>query len=592
MERFDGLIFGRLMCLDFVSTLGIPSRNRFFPVSTSVSDVQSPDERSSGEGSVNVRSLDSSPSWARAISFAPPRTLAELFAVDEDRETTLVLSAGDLMVDVSRQQVDNPIFEALVSAAQECQVGEALQRMLSGAPINVTEQRSVGHMALRMPEGERFNIDGVDVVPEIHTTMNRMSNFAEGVRSGTLTGATGHAFTAVVNIGIGGSDLGPRMVHDALGPYRHERLRNRFAANVDPEDLAAQLSDLDPARTLIIVSSKTFTTTETLMNAKIAVEWIRSHLGDSAVSAHIVAVSADERAVRASGLGAEIVFPMWDWVGGRYSLGSAVGLSVMLAIGPKAFREILDGMRDIDEHVLQSELSRNAALVMALIGIWNHAVLGYATRAVIPYSYGLRALPAYLQQLIMESNGKSIRIDGSPVALATSPVIWGDAGTNAQHAFMQLLHQGTEVVPVDFIGFVQSRGEPNASTLESQRILYLNMVAQAQALAFGRSTGTDGIPPAPHRTFTGNRPSTIIVAPRLTPRVLGQIIALYEHTVFYEGILLGLDSFDQWGVELGKEMASTLMSASGVPTDQESAAERAGQRLVTWFDARVEPKKR
>jgi glucose-6-phosphate isomerase len=365
----------------------------------------------------------------------------------------------------------------------------------------------------------------------------------------------------------------------------------RFIGNVDPADLTSNLVDLDPAETLFIVSSKTFTTVETLMNAKAAVNWLSQHLGEGAVARHLVAVSADAEAVRRSGIGAGTVFPLWDWVGGRFSVGSAVGLSVMIEAGPDVFRDMLAGMRDVDQHVRHAEPSRNAPLLMALIGIWNHSVLGFPTRAVIPYAHALRRLPAYLQQMMMESNGKSVRLDGSPVGLESSAVIWGDQGTNAQHAFMQLLHQGTSVVPVDFIGFARTVAHSDETDIEAERTLsmnrtlFMNMIAQAQSLAFGRNESS--IPtdePGPHRSFPGNRPSTVIVSRELTARTLGQLIAVYEHTVFYEGVLLGINSFDQWGVELGKQMASELMDSSDVTNAQDSLVGRTAQSLLEWFD--------
>ncbi len=540
-------------------------------VSTSVPNVQP----------AAFTSIDTTSAWRRATSLVPTRNLAEMFAVDGRRHEFLVLRSGDLTVDFSRQRVDRDVLTALVDAAAECDVRGALERMFAGEPINTTEGRSVGHVAIRMKLAEEFRIDGIDVMPEVRATLDRMSAFAESVRRGDVTGSTGLPFSTVVNIGIGGSDLGPRLVHDALRYRRHDRIDCRFIANIDPDDFVSALEGVDPADTLFVVSSKTFTTTETLSNARLAADWIRSHLGDAAVAQHIVAVSSDERAVKASGLGAGLVFPLWEWVGGRYSIGSAVGLSAMLSIGPEAFFDFLAGMQDLDSHVRQAELSSNVPLIMALVGIWNHSVLGYSSRAMIPYSHALQRLPAYLQQLIMESNGKSVRLDGSHVGLATSPIIWGDQGTNAQHAFMQLLHQGTSIVPVDFIGFARSGGGTDPSFQSSQRALFMNMVAQAQALAFGRATSSNG---ELHRSFDGDRPSTVITAAELTPRVLGQIIAVYEHAVFYEGVLLGINSFDQWGVELGKEIASDLMTSILSRIDASSPSELAGLRLVEWFD--------
>jgi glucose-6-phosphate isomerase len=503
-----------------------------------------------------------------------------------------MLRAGDLTVDFTRQRVDGPILDALVGASIECEVQASFLQMVSGSRINSTENRAVGHIALRMHVDESFPVDGVDVVPLVHETLERMSAFAEGVRSGEILGATGRRFVNVVNIGIGGSDLGPRLVSEALRSLHHERINCRFVGNVDPEDLVSNLVGLDPAETLFIVSSKTFTTVETRMNARAASNWIRQHLGTGAVARHVIAVSADVDAVQRSEIGAGIVFPLWDWVGGRFSVGSAVGLSAMIEIGPRAFRDMLDGMRDMDQHVSTAEPARNAPLLMALTGIWNRSVLGHSTRAVIPYAHALRRLPSYLQQLMMESNGKSVRRDGSPVGLESSAVIWGDVGTNAQHAFMQLLHQGTSVVPVDFIGFAHTVAVPDPEARDAERTLFMNMVAQAQSLAFGRQ-GSSAAPLelGPHRSFGGNRPSTVVVAPALTARVLGQIIGLYEHSVFYEGVLLGINSFDQWGVELGKEMAAGLMRASSAPNDSTSPASRASKPLVDWFEA-VSPSQR
>lgn len=533
-----------------------------------------------------MKTLESTSSWSRAIALAPPADLSQLFTSGGDRQALLMVRAGDLIVDLTRQRVDGPILDALVGASIECDVQASFVKMMSGSPINSTENRAVGHIALRMEVDESFPIDGVDVVPVVHETLGKMSAFAEGVRSGEILGATGRRFVNVVNVGIGGSDLGPRLVSEALRSLHHERINCRFVGNVDPEDLASNLVGLDPAETLFIVSSKTFTTVETLINARSASKWIHQHLGAGAVARHVVAVTADEDAVKRSGIGAEIVFPLWDWVGGRFSVGSAVGLSAMIEIGSRAFRDMLDGMRDMDQHVSTAEPARNAPLLMALTGIWNRSVLGHSTRAIIPYAHALRRLPAYLQQLMMESNGKSVRRDGSPVGLESSAVIWGDVGTNAQHAFMQLLHQGTSVVPVDFIGFAHTVAVSFPEARDAERTLFMNMVAQAQALAFGRQgSSTAQLELGPHRSFGGNRPSTVVAAPALTARVLGQIIALYEHSVFYEGVLLGINSFDQWGVELGKEMAVELMRASSASNDSASPASHAAKPLVEWFEA-------
>jgi glucose-6-phosphate isomerase len=558
----------------------LPSWTLDDQLSTEVESTSVPEVEDRG-----MKTLESTSSWSRAIALAPPSNLSQLFSGREDRQAMLMLQVGDLTIDLTRQPVDGSILDALIGASIECDVQASLDRMMSGFRINSTENRAVGHTALRMHIDESFPVDGIDVVPLVHETLEKLSAFAVGVRRGEILGATGRRFVNVVNIGIGGSDLGPRLVSEALRSLHQERITCRFVGNVDPEDLSSNLVGLDPAETLFIVASKTFTTVETLINARSASSWISEHLGAAAVAQHVVAVSADLDAVRKSGIGAEVVFPMWDWVGGRFSVGSAVGLSAMIEIGPEAFRDMLDGMRDVDQHVRFTQPARNAPLLMALIGIWNHSVLGHSSRAVIPYAHALRRLPAYLQQLLMESNGKSVRGDGSPVGLESSAVIWGDVGTNAQHAFMQLLHQGTSVVPVDFIGFARTVTEVDSAARVAERTLFMNMVAQAQSLAFGRNESSGStLEAGPHRTFTGNRPSTVIVAPQLTARTLGQILALYEYGVFYEGVLLGVNSFDQWGVELGKEMASELMRTSSVPNDSVSPASRAAQPLLEWFD--------
>lgn len=528
-----------------------------------------------------MTSIASTLGWSRALALGPPRHLGELFTQDPDRRDSLVVAVDELIVDFSRQRIDANILEALVAAAGECGVDELLGRMWSGDPINSSEGRAVGHVALRMGHAEHFIVDGADVVPVVRKTLASAMAFAEGVRSGSVVGATGRAFTTVLNIGIGGSDLGPRLVDGALRHLHHERISCRFVANVDPSDLREQLKGLDPSETLVIISSKTFTTIETLMNARAAVDWIRAALGSDAVRHHVVAVSADPRAVAASGLEPGTMFPFWEWIGGRFSIGSAVGLGAMISVGPASFTEMLSGMRAVDEHVRHSTSNRNAALLMALIGVWNHAALGHPTRAVIPYSSDLRGLPAYLQQLTMESNGKSVHSDGSAVDLPTAPVLWGDTGTNAQHAFMQLIHQGPSVVPVDFIGFAQAPDRADGNARERQRVLFTNMAAQAQALAFGRPT----MPGEPHRAFDGNRPSTVIVARRLSPRSLGALVALYEHAVFYEGVLLGVNSFDQWGVELGKDMAAELMRSGMSPEGDVTGPVAAGRQLLEWFEA-------
>lgn len=509
-----------------------------------------------------MNDLETTAQWRHLASIARPGSTAA------GTDIGCIFQVEELLIDASRQLVDPEILAALIEVATERDVAGQWGRMRSGAPINSTERRAVGHLALRCVDDEPFSIDGHDVVPEVRATLRRMEELAEGVRTGTVTGADGRTFTAVVNIGIGGSDLGPSLMYEALRPVRTSGITGHFVSNVDPSDLADHLQGLDPARTMVVVSSKTFTTAETLANADAARHWLRTGLGEDAALAHLWAVTADRSAAVAAGIPESRIFPMWEWVGGRFSMGSAVGLSAMIAVGPAAFRQFLQGQRSMDHHAGETFDQRNAALVLALVGIWNRCILGYPTKAVLPYSYDLRGLPAYLQQLIMESNGKGVRHDGSAVPVSPASVIWGGSGTDAQHAFMQFIHQSPDVVPVDFIGFARSLDGDQ----ERQTMLFSNMVAQAEALAHGRIDHD-----APHRSFPGRRPSTVIAAPALTPGVLGQIVALYEHMVFFEGAILGIDSFDQWGVELGKDIARALMAPSGG-----SATPTAGH-LLDWL---------
>lgn len=504
--------------------------------------------------------------WQRLLSLERPQSIPRGVDIAPRH-----LAVGDLMIDASRHLVDAAVLEALLEVAEARQVGRLWEQMSAGEPINSTEHRAVGHMALRCADGERFVIDGRNVVEDVRATLDRMEEFADGVRGGNVVGAAGKRFAAVVNIGIGGSDLGPALMCEALRPFADSAITCRFVSNVDPSDLADQLRGLDPARTLVVVSSKTFTTAETLANAAAVRQWLRRGIDDE--GKHLWAVTADNAAAVAFGIPEAQIFPMWNWVGGRFSMGSAVGLAAMIAVGPSAFRQFLDGQRRIDRHVGQAFDEQNAALVLALIGIWNRCVLGFPSKAVLPYSYDLRSLPSYLQQLIMESNGKGVRRDGTTVAHSPTSIIWGGSGTDAQHAFMQFLHQSPDVVPVEFIGFARSLDGDQVR----QTMLFQNMVAQAEALAHGRSDLD-----APHRSFPGNRPSTVIVAPTLTPSVLGQIVALYEHMVFFEGAILGINSFDQWGVELGKDIARSLVTPAGrdaVPT---------ARPLLDWFAAQTE----
>jgi glucose-6-phosphate isomerase len=495
-----------------------------------------------------------------------PPSLRDLFRDDPARAQRYVAAAGDLRIDYSKNGIDDVVLAALIEVARTAGVEERRDAMFAGERINVTEDRAVGHAALRTPAGGSFLIDGEDVVPAVRTELDRMGVFADRLRS---EGRIDH----VVNIGIGGSDLGPAMAYEALRPYRHATIRCSFVSNVDGADLAAVLADADPATTLFIVASKTFGTIETLTNARAARAWVIEHLGEGAVSEHFVAVSTHADRVTAFGIDTANMFGFWDWVGGRYSVGSAIGLSLMIAIGPDAFDDFLTGSHDIDRHFRTAPLEANAPVLLALIGIWHANVCGFDTKAVLPYAEDLRRFPAYLQQLDMESNGKSVRLDGSPVTSDTGPIIWGEPGTNGQHAFYQLLHQGTRVVPVDFIGFARSADEFR----EHHDLLIANLIAQSEALAFGRPSTTE-----PHRHFAGDRPSTVILAERLTPSVLGQLIALYEHVVHVQGTIWGIDSYDQWGVELGKELANRItpeLTGTPLPAEHDSAT----NTLITWY---------
>ncbi|MDJ0399280.1 glucose-6-phosphate isomerase [Rhodococcus rhodochrous] len=493
-------------------------------------------------------------------------SLRELFAIEPQRAQALTAHAGDLVVDFSKQRLTGRTLELLLQLAEQMGVATAREAMFSGAHINVTEDRAVLHTALRLPRDAESVVDGVDVVADVHTVLDRMGEFTDRLRTGAWRGATGQKIATVVNIGIGGSDLGPAMVTRALRRF-HDGPATRFVSNVDPADLTAALADLDPATTLFIVASKTFSTLETLSNATAARRWLVDALGEDAVAQHFVAVSTHTERVVEFGVDPANMFEFWDWVGGRYSVGSAIGLAVMCAIGKARFAEFLAGMHAIDEHFATAAPAQNAPLLAGLIGVWNASILGHRSRAVVPYAQDLARLPAYLQQLTMESNGKSVRADGTPVSCPTGEVFWGEPGTNGQHAFFQLLHQGTEIVPVDFLGLARSGDDlPARDGQTSMQVLVLaNMFAQAKVLAFGRDADevrAEGVDEAlvAHKVMPGNRPSTTILAPELTPSVVGQIIAFYEHQTFVQGVVWGIDSFDQWGVELGKTQATALQT--------------------------------
>lgn len=522
---------------------------------------------------------------ALAESFAD-LDLRSLFAEDPDRVARLTFSIGDLVVDLSKQRVTDETVQALVGLADRAGLEQRVEAMMRGDRINTSEDRAVLHTALREPPGTVIELDGHDVVSDVHDLRGRMADFCGRVRDGDWLGCTGAPIDTVVNIGIGGSDLGPAMAYEALAAYRHERLRCRFVSNVDSHDLLTALVDLDPAKTLFVVASKTFTTSETSTNAASARRWSTDALGPDAVTRHFVAVSADAAAVSAFGIDAANMFEMWDWVGGRYSLDSAIGLSLMLAVGPRHFEEMLDGMRVVDEHFASEPLHSNAPALTGLIALWYRTFCGLPTRAVLPYSQALRRFTAYLQQLDMESSGKRVRLDGEPVSYETGPILWGEPGTNGQHSFHQLLHQGTTIVPCDFIVFA----EPDFSDapVGHHDLLVANCLAQAEALAFGRTeaeVAADGTDPslAPHRTLPGNRPSTTIMAPRLTPSVLGQLIALYEHQTLTQGVVWGINSFDQWGVELGKSLATTIAGELSAPEPPPLDHDPSTNALITRY---------
>ncbi|MGW5682097.1 glucose-6-phosphate isomerase [Nonomuraea sp. NPDC003754] len=515
------------------------------------------------------------------------RHLRELFAEDPGRVERMSMTAGDLYLDYSKHRATAETMELLLALAERAGLRERIEAMFSGEHINVSEDRAVLHVALRMPADAKLVVDGQDVVGDVHAVLDKMSDFSARVRSGEWKGQTGQAIRTVVNIGIGGSDLGPAMAYEALRDYADAGIAARFVSNIDPADIHGALRDLDPATTLVIVSSKTFTTLETLTNAKVARQWLVGALGEEAVAKHFVAVSTNAEKVAEFGIDTANMFGFWDWVGGRYSYDGAIGLSLMIAIGPERFREMLDGFHTIDEHFRTAPFEANMPVIMGLLGIWYADFFDAQTHAVLPYSQRLHRFPAYLQQLTMESNGKSVRADGTSVTVPTGEIYWGEPGTNGQHAFYQLLHQGTRLVPADFLGFA----EPFEDADGMHDLLTANLLAQTSALAFGKTAeeiAAEGTAAeiVPHKVMPGNRPTSTILAPKLTPATLGQLVALYEHIVFVEGTIWGIDSFDQWGVELGKKMALDLAPAltsaeapAQAPDASTAALVRAYRRL-------------
>lgn len=513
-------------------------------------------------------------------------TLSDLFAEDPARGTTLIAEAEGIYFDFSKQRITSETLRLLFALAEAANLAGRTASMFDGEKINNTEGRAVLHTALRQPEGASVMVDGKDVEPEIHEVLRRMGVFADAVRSGSWLGATGERIRTVVNIGIGGSDLGPVMAYEALRDYSQRDLAFRFVSNIDGTDFAEATRDLDPATTLFIISSKTFTTLETMTNAATARVWLVAALGDEAVARHFVAVSTNAEAVAKFGIDTANMFPFWDWVGGRYSMESAIGLSTMIAIGPEQFGEMLAGSHAMDVHFASAPMDANLPVLMGLIGLWNGSFLGADTVGVMPYDQYLKRFPAYLQQLTMESNGKSVTRDGERVDYQTGAIYWGEPGTNGQHSFYQLIHQGTKLIPVDFIAFANSLNPLG----NHHDLLNANVFAQAEALAFGKTVDqvrAEGTPEwlVPHRVFTGNRPSTTMLLQRLTPRALGSLVALYEHAVFVQGVIWDIDSFDQWGVELGKVLALRIapeLTDTATPLTHDSSTNALIERYRSW----------
>ena len=516
-----------------------------------------------------------------------PRHLRELFAHDPTRGTRMIAEAEGLYLDYSKNRVTDETMELLFQLAHESGLVERRDQMFSGEHINVSEDRAVLHVALRMPEESSLVVDGVDVVREVHAALDQMADFCTRVRDGSWKGHSGKRIKNIVNIGIGGSDLGPVMAYEALRYYSQRDLTFRFVSNVDATDLTEAVRDLQADETLFIISSKTFGTLETLTNAKSARNWLFEQIGDSfAVAKHFVAVSTNAEKVSEFGIDVANMFPFWDWVGGRYSMDSAIGLSTMLAIGPQGFKELLDGFHAMDEHFRSAPLERNLPALMGLLAVWNRNFLGCQTAGVMPYDQYLKRLPAYLQQLTMESNGKHVALDGTILSYDTGAIHWGEAGTNGQHSFYQLIHQGTTIVPVDLIGFAKSLNPLG----EHHDILSSNIFAQAQALAFGKTEAeirAEGTPAdvVAHRVMEGNRPTNVLLAEVLSPRLLGSLIALYEHSVFTQGAIWGIDSFDQWGVELGKELAVKIIPELEAGTEPVLAHDSSTNALIEHYRA-------
>ena len=535
--------------------------------------------------------LDQRPAWKALQSHFPSigtKHLRDLFAEDPARGQRFTAEAAGLFLDYSKNRVTGETLRLLVALAEESGLRDRIEAMFRGDKINITENRAVLHIALRASKSERILLDGEDVVPAVHAVLDKMATFSERIRSGAWKGHTGKPIRNIVNIGIGGSDLGPVMAYEALRHYSQRNLTFRFISNVDGTDFAEAVRDLDPAETLFLIASKTFTTQETMTNALSAREWSLAGLGDdeAAVARHFVAISTNAEKVASFGIDTENMFGFWDWVGGRYSMDSAIGLSTMIAIGPENFRAMLAGFHAMDVHFRTAPFEKNLPVLLGLLTLWYTDFFDAQTIAVLPYEQYLKRFPAYLQQLTMESNGKHVTLDGTPVATQTGPVFWGEPGTNGQHSFYQLIHQGTRLIPCDFIGFSKSLNPLG----RHHDMLMANVFAQAEALAFGKSADqvrAEGTPEwlVPHRVFEGNRPSNIILADALTPAVLGQLVALYEHAVFTQGAIWNIDSFDQWGVELGKVLATKILAELESPTEPQMTHDSSTTSLIRRYRA-------
>ncbi|MGY1424839.1 glucose-6-phosphate isomerase [Lysobacter sp. A289] len=536
--------------------------------------------------------LTARPQWAalqQHLAQAQPRHLRDLFAQDPQRGERMAAEAAGLYLDYSKNRITDETLDLLLQLASACGVAERRDAMFGGEVINATERRAVLHVALRAPADASIRVEGHDVVADVHAVLERMAGFSDKVRSGEWTGHTGKRITHVVNIGIGGSDLGPVMAYEALRDYSQRDIDFRFVSNVDGTDFVEATRGLDPAQTLFVVCSKTFTTLETLANAHAARRWCLEGLGDeAAIAKHFVAVSTNADGVQAFGIDTANMFEFWDWVGGRYSMDSAIGLSTMLAIGADGFRDMLAGFRAMDEHFRDAPLERNLPVLMGLLAIWNNNFLGADTVAVLPYEQYLKRFPAYLQQLTMESNGKHVTNDGRQVDYQTGPIYWGEPGTNGQHSFYQLIHQGTRLIPCDFIGFCQPLNPLPTAQGDQHDMLMASLFAQSEALAFGkteaqvRAEGTEDAV-VPHRVFEGNRPSNTILAERLTPFSLGTLVALYEHSVFVQGTIWNIDSFDQWGVELGKQLAKATAAELTAEAEPELSHDSSSNTLIRRY---------